>query len=105
MIGDRPVGKTEADHAIVQTAARAFDHLNIELQQLSTSSTDSNVPMALGVPAITIAGGGSGGGAHSPEEWFIPLDSHLGPQTALLITLSVVGVTGVSTPLLPERAN
>ena len=105
LIGDRPVGKTEADHAIVQTAALAFDHLNIELQQLSTSSTDSNVPMALGVPAITIAGGGSGGGAHSPEEWFIPLDSHLGPQTALLITLSLVGVDGVSTPLLAEREN
>ena len=105
LIGDRPVGKTETDHAIVQTAALAFDHLNIELQQLSTSSTDSNVPMALGVPAITIAGGGSGGGAHSPEEWFIPLDSHLGPQTALLITLSLVGVDGVSTPLLAEREN
>ena len=76
LIGDRPVGKTETGHAIVQTAALAFDHLNIELQQLSTSSTDSNVPMALGIPAITIAGGGSGGGAHSPGEWFIPLDSH-----------------------------
>ena len=105
LIGDRPVGKTETDHAIVQTAALAFDHLNIELQQLSTSSTDSNVPMALGIPAITIAGGGSGGGAPSPGEWFIPLDSHLGPQTALLIALSLVGVDGVSTPLLTEREN
>ena len=105
LIGDRPVGITTADNTIVQAAALAFDQLNIDLQQLSTSSTDANVPMALGIPAITIAGGGTGGGAHSPGEWFIPLDSHLGPQTALLITLSLVGVTGVSTPLLPERAN
>lgn len=105
LIGDRPVGITATDNTIVQAAALAFDQLNIDLQQLSTSSTDANVPMALGIPAITIAGGGTGGGAHSPGEWFIPLDSHLGPQTALLITLSLVGVTGVSTPLLPERAN
>ena len=105
LIGDRPVGITAPDNTIVQAAALAFDQLNIDLQQLSTSSTDANVPMALGIPAITIAGGGTGGGAHSPGEWFIPLDSHLGPQTALLITLSLVGVTGVSTPLLPERAN
>ena len=105
LIGDRPVGITATDNTIVQAAALAFDQLNIDLQQLSTSSTDANVPMALGIPAITIAGGGTGGGAHSPGEWFIPLDSHLGPQTALLITLSLVGVNGVSTPLLPERTN
>ena len=105
LIGDRPAGRTPPENPIVQVAALAFDELGIELQELSTSSTDSNVPMSLGIPAITIAGGGNGGGAHSPGEWFIPLDSHLGPQTALLITLSLAGIEGTSEPLLKELEN
>ena len=105
LIGDRPTGRTPPEDPIVQVAALAFDELGIELQELSTSSTDSNVPMSLGIPAITIAGGGNGGGAHSPGEWFIPLDSHLGPQVALLIALSLSGIEGTSKPLLKEFEN
>ena len=105
LIGDRPVGKTSPDSPIVQVAALSFDELGIELQELGTSSTDSNLPMSLNIPAITIAGGGNGGGAHSPGEWFIPTNSHLGPQTALLIMLSLVGIDGVSQPLLKELGN
>lgn len=104
LIGDRPVGRTPGDAAIVQVAALAFDATGIDLEELSTSSTDSNVPMSLGIPAITIAGGGNGGGAHSPEEWFMPADSWVGPQTAFLITLALAGVEGVSEPLLAERS-
>ena len=58
--------------------------------------------MSLGIPAITIAGGGDGGGAHSPDEWFVPTDSHVGPQTAFLITLALAGVAGVTEPMLTE---
>ena len=58
--------------------------------------------MALNIPAITIAGGGNGGGAHSPGEWFIPINTHVGPQTALLVMLSLVGIDGVTEPLLEE---
>ena len=74
-----------------------------ELQGVRTSSTDANIPMALGVPAITIAGGGASGGEHSPEEWFDPRDSHKGPQMLLLIALGLVGVDGLSAPLLQKR--
>ena len=102
LIGDRPVGKTPTESAIVQVAALAFDKIGIELQELSISSTDSNVPMSLGIPAITIAGGGNGGGVHSPGEWFIPINSHLGTQTALLITLALAGIDGFTEPLLEE---
>jgi di/tripeptidase len=56
--------------------------------------------MSMGIPAITISGGGEGGGAHSPNEWFAPVDSHLGPQAVLLNILTLVGVNGVSTPTL-----
>ena len=53
--------------------------------------------------AITIAGGGASGGEHSPEEWFDPRDSHKGPQMLLLIALGLVGVDGLSAPLLQKR--
>ncbi|NKB35483.1 MAG: M20/M25/M40 family metallo-hydrolase [Pseudomonadales bacterium] len=102
LIGDRPVGRTPTESPIVQVAALAFDEVGVELQELGISSTDSNVPMSLDIPAITIAGGGNGGGSHSPGEWFIPINSHLGPQTALLVTLSLVGIDGVTEPVLEE---
>ncbi len=104
LIGDRPVGQTPADSTIVQIAALAFDEVGIELQELGISSTDSNLPMSLGIPAITIAGGGNGGGAHSPGEWFSPGDSsHVGPQVALLLTLALVGIEGLSPAMLEIR--
>ncbi|MFT4860899.1 MAG: tripeptide aminopeptidase [Pseudohongiellaceae bacterium] len=102
LIGDRPVGATVTDSPIVQVTALAFDALGIELRDLGISSTDSNVPMSLGIPAITIAGGGNGGGAHSPDEWFVPTESHVGPQTAFLVMLALAGVNGVTEPLLNE---
>jgi acetylornithine deacetylase/succinyl-diaminopimelate desuccinylase-like protein len=74
------------------------------LQRLRISSTDSNIPMALGIPAITITGGGDSGGEHSPEEWFDPRDSERGPQMAWLLVLGLVGVEGTSAPLLQRLA-
>ena len=102
LIGDRPVGQTAATNKLVQAAALAFDRVGIELQSLGISSTDSNVPMSLGIPAITIAGGGNGGGAHSPDEWFMPTNSHRGPQTSFLITLAMVGIQGIDSGLLEQ---
>ena len=103
LIGDRPAGRTATEDSLVQAAALAFDKVGIELQQLGISSTDSNVPMSLGIPAITIAGGGNGGGAHSPDEWFVPTNSHEGPQTSFLIALAMVGIQGVDTGLLEQQ--
>ena len=103
LIGDRPTGLTPVSSPVVQAAALAFEANAIALQELGISSTDSNVPMSLGIPAITMAGGGDGGGAHSPGEWFAPEDSHLGPQTVLLTILALAGIEGVSAPLLQER--
>jgi di/tripeptidase len=88
------------DSPIVQVASLAYAHLGVDINALTVSSTDSNVPMSMGIPAITISGGGEGGGAHSPNEWFAPVDSHLGPQAVLLNILTLVGVNGVSTPTL-----
>ncbi len=100
LIGDRPTGSTAAEHPLVQVAALAFEAVASPLDGLRTSSTDSNIPMSLGVPAITIGGGGSSGGEHAPEEWYDPTDSHKGPQLAFLLTLGLVGIEGVSAPQL-----
>ncbi|HBW84398.1 MAG TPA: peptidase M20 [Gammaproteobacteria bacterium] len=100
LIGDRPVGSTSPESPIVQVAAGAYAKLDVDIGGITISSTDSNVPMALGIPAITISGGGDGGGAHSPAEWFKPVDSHLGPQAVLINILTLVGVLGVSDPVL-----
>ena len=96
LIGDRPVGRTPSDSPLVQLTSLAFEQLGVDFRGLSISSTDSNVPMSLGIPAITIDGGGEGGGAHSPDEWFVPADSHLGPQASLLVILGLAGIDGVS---------
>ncbi len=103
LIGDRPVGSTSVDSPVVQVASLAYAELGVEISGVGISSTDSNVPMSLGIPAITISGGGDGGGAHSPDEWFEPVDSHLGPQAVLLNILTLAGIAGVSEPTLLER--
>lgn len=103
LIGDRPVGRTDPSSPLVQLTTLAFEELDVEFRGLSISSTDSNVPMSLGIPAITIDGGGDGGGAHSPDEWFVPTDSHLGPQASWLIILGLAGIDGVSSALLAPR--
>ena len=59
------------------------------------SSTDANLPISMGIPAITIDGGGAGSGAHGTQEWYRETpDSYKGPQFALLIVTALAGVAG-----------
>ncbi len=67
-IGDRPAGVTPASADVVQLARLAIEAHGFETQ-FEYSSTDANIPMSLGIPAIRIGSGGSGGRAHSLEEW------------------------------------
>lgn len=102
-IGDRPAGTTSADSLITQAEAASLKALGIELKSLTAASTDSNVPMSLGIPSLTIAKGGVAGGAHSLEEWYIHKDAWVAAQNALLLTMGLVGMEGVSEPLLEPR--
>lgn len=68
LIGDRPAGTTSARSELVVTAQAAVRAHGLE-PKLQTSSTDANMPMSLGIPGITIGSGGSGGRAHSLDEW------------------------------------
>ncbi|HEY0035123.1 MAG TPA: M20/M25/M40 family metallo-hydrolase [Longimicrobium sp.] len=90
-IGIRPAGSQPADAAIVRAANAAGRSLGFDVPAIA-SSTDANIPISLGIPAVTIDGGGKGGGAHSLSEWFDTADSHLGTQWALLFVLTLTGV-------------
>ena len=68
LIGDRPCGETLMTTPIVQTATAVIKAFGLT-PSYGISSTDSNVPMNLGIPAITIGRGGPGGRAHAPDEW------------------------------------
>ena len=67
------------------------------------ASTDSNLAMSLGIPAVTIGGGGEGGNWHSRNEWYRPVDAYFGPQHALLTILALSGLDGVTKPALAVR--
>lgn len=102
LIGDRPGGKTPPDSVIVEAATRAnasFGHKTL----LSGASTDANVPMSLGIPAIIVGGGGKTGGFHAMSEWIDVTDAWKGAQNSLVTVLGLVGVQGVTQPLLEKR--
>ncbi|MBI4428624.1 MAG: M20/M25/M40 family metallo-hydrolase [Ignavibacteriales bacterium] len=92
LIGQRPTGTLGADNPMLKAVLAADSILGIKSESRA-GSTDSNVPISLGIPAITIPGGGRGEGAHSLNEIFFKKDSHLGPQRALLTVLAVVGIS------------
>jgi len=87
MIGNRPSGEIDPDQIFIQRAIAATRYFDEE-PGLHRSSTDSNVPISLGVPSMTLGGGGSGGGAHSLDEWWYNENGHRGIQRAFLILLS-----------------
>lgn len=90
-VGNRPAGTQNLDAPIVQIATAANRALAIK-SELSARSTDSNIPISLGIPAITIDGGGDATGTHALQETFDSTDSHIGSQRALLIVLGIVGL-------------
>ncbi len=99
-IGIRPVGRVvQTDSTpIVRTALSAAQVVGLESES-SASSTDSNLPMSLGIPAITIDGGGRGGNSHAAGEWYDDgLVGYKGPQWALLIVATLAGLSRNVTP-------
>ena len=89
-LGVRPAGETPLDSPIVKTATASVKALGFGEASYGAGSSDSNVPMHMGIPAITIGGGGKDAGAHSLDETDDVTDSWKGPQNALLILLSLL---------------
>jgi tripeptide aminopeptidase len=84
MMGERPSGTTSEAIPIVQAAMEVTRRFGVE-PQLDVGSTDANVPISMGIPAIAIGGGGSAGNVHTPEEWFDPTRRDLGIQRLLAL--------------------
>jgi acetylornithine deacetylase/succinyl-diaminopimelate desuccinylase-like protein len=87
LIGDRPAGEIGADHPLV-AIARAATHLVGCNPEMATASTDANVPLSLGIPAIAIGAGGLGGDVHTTAEWYEDTDGARGIARALTIVVA-----------------
>ncbi|ODS81839.1 MAG: peptidase M20 [Cytophagaceae bacterium SCN 52-12] len=91
-VGDRPSGSIAEDSPLVQRTAASAALLGA-VPLLGASSTNSNTPLALGIPSVTIGTGGKAGGAHSLDEWFLNEDGYLGVHHMLLVMLSEAGIS------------
>jgi hypothetical protein len=89
LVGDRPAGSTPENSPIVRSGLAAATVLGFSAN-LGEGSTDSNTPMSMKIPAITIGGGGRGRDAHALTESFDTTDAWMGTQHALLLVISLV---------------
>ena len=103
LIGDRPAGSTPRDARIVQVAVRANTAFGRPEPRLVPNSSDANVPMSLGIPALILSSGGESGGWHSKGEWWSPAGAWEDAQVGLATVLALVGVKDLSEPLLARR--
>ncbi len=91
MIGNRPSGETPRDSLLVRTALEASRAMGVT-PILNRASTDSNIPISLGVPAITIGAGGVSSDSHRLSEWYDPVGREIGYKRALLLALGMAGI-------------
>src|SRR6266566_1167154 len=91
LLGDRPSGMTPRAHPLVKAAVAANRALGRDAE-LASASTDANVPIALGIPAIALGAGGKAGDAHLATEWYENTEGALGIVRALLVTAAMTEV-------------
>ncbi len=93
LMGERPGGVTQASSNLVQAAVEVTRRLGVE-PQLDIGSTDANIPISMGIPAIAIGGGGSCGGVHTTGEWFDPTFRSVGLQRLLALIAALARLDG-----------
>jgi tripeptide aminopeptidase len=89
-IGDRPAGRLPADSELMTLVEAVDRHLAIRTE-MRLASTDANIPLSLGIPAVSIGGGGEGGGIHTHGEWYDARGRDLGLRRILLLLLGAAG--------------
>ncbi len=87
-LGARPGGKLDEESGLLRAIQSIDAYLDIR-SRVDCASTDANVPLSMGLPAISIGVGGQGGGAHTPEEWYQPEGRELGLRRILLLLASI----------------
>ncbi len=88
-IGDRPAAQLPGDSPLLDTLRAVDRHLGLRTD-LRLGSTDANLPLSLGVPALSMGAGGEGGGAHTRAEWYSAKDREAGLRRVLLLTLAMI---------------
>lgn len=92
-IGDRPAADLPKDSPLLEVIKAVDRHLGLRTD-LRLGSTDANIPLSLGVPAVSLGAGGEGGGAHTRAEWYSAVNRELGLRRVLLITLAMLEWAG-----------
>jgi acetylornithine deacetylase/succinyl-diaminopimelate desuccinylase-like protein len=90
-IGERPTGMTSPQSELVQIALEVTRSMGVE-PQMDIGSTDANLPMSLGLPAIALGAGGSCANIHTPEEWFDPAGRYRGLQRLLGVVAALARI-------------
>jgi acetylornithine deacetylase/succinyl-diaminopimelate desuccinylase-like protein len=88
LVGERPAGRSDAGSPIVMAAVSVSKALSLPVT-LDEGSTDANIPISMGIPAVTIDGGGRGTGAHALNETFDTTESWKGTQRGLLLAIAL----------------
>jgi acetylornithine deacetylase/succinyl-diaminopimelate desuccinylase-like protein len=88
-IGDRPAAELPGHSPLLETLRAVDRHLGLRTD-LRIGSTDANLPLSLGIPAVSLGAGGDGGGAHTQAEWYSAVNRELGLRRVLLLTLAMV---------------
>jgi len=89
---NRPAGVAPIDSLVVRSALIATECIGRH-PECAIASTDANVPLSLGIPAVTLGGGGRGGDTHTPHEWFENRNGALGLARALTVIAVTAGVS------------
>jgi tripeptide aminopeptidase len=97
-IGNRPAGTLPTDSPLLYTLRAVDRHLTIRTDQ-RLGSTDANIPLSRGIPAIAIATGGTGGGIHTLQEWYDPTGRETALRRILLTLLDTTHLAAESTAL------
>lgn len=106
VIGDKPAGTLPEDSVVAQTALAATEAVDLPAKPAGPASTNQNIPVNMGVPALVVGSGGTFKGVHSLEESYTPAGSYKGAQKVLLLLFALAGLSGVTEPLAepcPER--
>jgi tripeptide aminopeptidase len=90
-LGSRPAGKLAEDSLLLQTVREVDRHLQ-NSSRVETSSTDANLPLSMKIPAVSLGGGGKGGGAHTLTEWYDPSGRELGIKRLFLLAVAMAGL-------------
>ena len=88
LIGDRPAAQLPDDSPLLEALLAVDRHLGLKTEQ-RLGSTDANIPLSLGIPALSMGAGGEGGGAHTLAEWYSAKDREAGLKRVLLLTLAM----------------